>query len=385
MQYPLPFSCTSKLTRCHPMPTQHESLLCRYHYDPLDRLIGCTLLNGPESQRFYCRKRLVTEIRGTIKNSIFQYNDQLLAQQCHGVKFDTALLITDCQRSVLHTLSENSQRQPIAYSPYGHRPTERGVASLLGFNGERADPVTGHYLLGNGRRAFSPVLMRFNSPDSFSPFGEGGLNGYAYCLGDPINRCDPTGNNPLEWLGLKTTHVGEGLWTKKGVTSFKGKRALKRIHALDEAIEAIKRDAQRQLFQADNKVLNPGGGPQKNTTPQTGIRLDNLAYKAARPENHPFSSLAGKILEPHLEPMQRQAAIEQTKHRGIFEHLEKKVLPDRNEYLADALEDNSLKFDEEIVDAYKLRLRLYALKARSESGLVAEQNRIRDKYLTYFP
>jgi len=36
--------------------------------------------------------------------------------------------------------------------------------------------------------------MRFNSPDSLSPFGDGGLNGYAYCVGDPVNRSDPTGH-----------------------------------------------------------------------------------------------------------------------------------------------------------------------------------------------
>ncbi|MFF1916268.1 RHS repeat-associated core domain-containing protein [Streptomyces sp. NPDC058239] len=71
---------------------------------------------------------------------------------------------------------------------------EAGLVSLLGFNGERPDPVTGHYLLGNGYRAFNPVLMRFPSPDSWSPFGEGGLNSYAYCLGDPVNRVDPTGH-----------------------------------------------------------------------------------------------------------------------------------------------------------------------------------------------
>ncbi|WP_350617515.1 RHS repeat-associated core domain-containing protein, partial [Pseudomonas sp. HY7a-MNA-CIBAN-0227] len=71
----------------------------------------------------------------------------------------------------------------MAYSVYGHRPAESGVASVLGFNGERADPVTGHYLLGNGYRAFNPVLMRFNSPDSWSPFGKGGINAYGYCGG----------------------------------------------------------------------------------------------------------------------------------------------------------------------------------------------------------
>ncbi len=36
--------------------------------------------------------------------------------------------------------------------------------------------------------------MRFNSPDSLSPFGRGGLNAYAYCQGDPINRSDPGGH-----------------------------------------------------------------------------------------------------------------------------------------------------------------------------------------------
>lgn len=63
-----------------------------------------------------------------------------------------------------------------------------------GFNGECRDPLTGHYLLGNGYRAFNTVLMRFNSPDSFSPLGEGGLNAYAYCTGDPVNQVDPSGH-----------------------------------------------------------------------------------------------------------------------------------------------------------------------------------------------
>jgi RHS repeat-associated protein len=46
------------------------------------------------------------------------------------------------------------------------------VDLLPGFNGNRADPVSGSYL-GNGYRAYNPVLMRFNCPDSLSPFGAG--------------------------------------------------------------------------------------------------------------------------------------------------------------------------------------------------------------------
>ncbi|WP_010202033.1 RHS repeat-associated core domain-containing protein, partial [Pseudomonas amygdali] len=49
-------------------------------------------------------------------------------------------------------------------------------------------------------RAFNPVLMRFNSPDTLSPFGRGGLNAYAYCQGDPVNRSDPDGHIPVAAL-----------------------------------------------------------------------------------------------------------------------------------------------------------------------------------------
>jgi RHS repeat-associated core domain len=71
------------------------------------------------------------------------------------------------------------------------------LSSVVGFNGERIDPVLGGYHLGNGYRLYSPSLRRFTSPDSMSPFGQGGINPYAYCEGDPINNTDPTGHMPL--------------------------------------------------------------------------------------------------------------------------------------------------------------------------------------------
>jgi RHS repeat-associated protein len=147
---------------------------------------------------------LTTEIQGSIQRQIFQCADLLLAElRQEGIQ-RTSLLMTDKQRSVLQTSDGKS-----AYTPYGHRPAEGGLTSLLGFNGERHDPITGHYLLGNGHRAFNPVLMRFNSPDSLSPFGNGGLNCYAYCQGDPVNRSDPTGRS---WYA--------DAWFTKGVIDF---------------------------------------------------------------------------------------------------------------------------------------------------------------------
>lgn len=177
------------------IPSPRETVLCRYHYDSLHRLTSHALADTPERQRFYCKSRLATEIQGAMRYSIVQQGDQLLAQQrSEGDAPDTTLLATDQQRSVLQTVKANQLPQPIAYSSYGHRPVRSGLLSLLGFNGERPDPVTGCYLLGNGHRAFNPILMRFNSPDSLSPFGEGGLNSYAYCHGDPINLSDPNGH-----------------------------------------------------------------------------------------------------------------------------------------------------------------------------------------------
>jgi RHS repeat-associated protein len=179
------------------MSANRETLLCRYRYDPLDRLIDCTPSERAGTQRFYLKDRLTTEIQGSLRRSIFQQDDQLLAQQQRQDNtVETTLLATDQQRSVLSALN-TAQFIPLVYTPYGHRSPKTGLLELLGFNGERPDPVTGHYLLGNGYRAFNPVLMRFNSPDSLSPFGEGGLNAYMYCKGDPTNRSDSTGHFPF--------------------------------------------------------------------------------------------------------------------------------------------------------------------------------------------
>lgn len=75
--------------------------------------------------------------------------------------------------------------------------------SVMGFNGERRDSVSGTTHLGNGYRAYNPVLMHFTCPDSASPFGAGGINPYAYCASDPINRADPSGHWSLgQWVGM---------------------------------------------------------------------------------------------------------------------------------------------------------------------------------------
>lgn len=91
------------------------------------------------------------------------------------------------------------------YTAYGFNA--QGSGPSLAFNGEPRDLLTGHYHLGNGRRTFNPVLMRFHSADTLSPFDAGGINAYAYCGGDPIGRKDPSGQHWLSALVQGTAYL----------------------------------------------------------------------------------------------------------------------------------------------------------------------------------
>ncbi|SCZ47027.1 RHS repeat-associated core domain-containing protein [Pseudomonas sp. NFACC48-1] len=120
----------------------------------------------------------------------------MLAELRAGAASAPRLLAGDDKNSVLVEMSQDAIKA-IAYSAYGHRMDDPTMSSPLGYNGERRETQTGWYMLGNGYRVFNPLLMRFHSPDSLSPFGKGGLNAYTYCVGDPINSVDPTGH--ISW------------------------------------------------------------------------------------------------------------------------------------------------------------------------------------------
>jgi RHS repeat-associated protein len=82
------------------------------------------------------------------------------------------------------------------------------------FSGESSEEALSFYLLGG--RAYCPSIRRFAAPDALSPFDDGGLNRYAYCSCDPVNRIDPSGGSFWEWLGVA---VGIGLAVAAAIAS----------------------------------------------------------------------------------------------------------------------------------------------------------------------
>ncbi|WDM61065.1 RHS repeat-associated core domain-containing protein [Pseudomonas sp. NEEL19] len=133
---------------------------------------------------FYKKGQLSCEI-GSQPATLFATLDIPLAQ----ISAETQLTAVNSQNSIVNS-SHGHRIQCLSYSAYGYSLIE----SILGYTGQRYDRFTNHYLLGNGYRAYSPLLMRFLAPDTLSPFDEGGRNAYAYCEGNPTNNVDPSGH-----------------------------------------------------------------------------------------------------------------------------------------------------------------------------------------------
>lgn len=161
-----------------------------FAYGSLDRIASVSNREKTGTLRFYKGGELTSEAEA---NTVLRYLRESggLLTLSHGNKL--GLAASDPQHSTT-LCNEGSPMHMRAYTPYGFDKT----TALLGFCGQRRELFSGFYLLGNGYRAYSPRTMRFGSPDSFSPFGKGSINAYAYCGGDPINRSDPTGH--FDWI-----------------------------------------------------------------------------------------------------------------------------------------------------------------------------------------
>ncbi|PQQ26017.1 hypothetical protein C6H64_18740 [Photorhabdus luminescens] len=167
------------------------NLVCQYQYDALNKLTAQVLANGTMNRQYYASGKVTNVQLGDETITWLNSDKQRLGHQStkngQSVYYQYG---TDHNSTVVASQNEN-ELMALSYTPYGFRSL---ISSLPGLNGAQIDPVTGWYFLGNGYRVFNPVLMRFHSPDSWSPFGRGGVNPYTYCQGDPINRIDLNGH-----------------------------------------------------------------------------------------------------------------------------------------------------------------------------------------------
>ncbi|MGL5995233.1 MAG: RHS repeat-associated core domain-containing protein [Pseudomonas proteolytica] len=196
----------------------------KYQYDAESRQVAASRGNEAPVRLAYANDRLDTLVEGSKK--IRYHNGEEHPQARTGGVDGPQVHTTDGAGSVRGVSAPGQPHARRHYTPYGYT----GIAlddgkvrsmvdlQLPAFNGQRLDVGAGLYHLGNGRRAYDPQLMVFLSPDPLSPFGEGGLNSYAYCAGNPINLVDPSGLWPnwLKWaltglaLALSVVTLGFG-------------------------------------------------------------------------------------------------------------------------------------------------------------------------------
>ncbi|WP_440994394.1 RHS repeat-associated core domain-containing protein [Cysteiniphilum litorale] len=144
-----------------------------------------------------------------------QWLSYLSGNSMHGrIKQDSAKAITDIRYyiydyagSVLYDIEKSNNKLSVVsqkvYTPYGIASDLMSINSngtevlidqfAIGYNGQRTEAVTGYQHLGNGYRAYNPMLKRFMAYDNMSPFDKGGINGYIY-PNNPIAYSDPTGH-----------------------------------------------------------------------------------------------------------------------------------------------------------------------------------------------
>ncbi|WP_296264743.1 RHS repeat-associated core domain-containing protein [Pseudomonas sp. UBA6562] len=189
-----------------------------YGYDDLGRLRGIHLKASTEAgYRFhyragqvYARSQVFTPLSSNakaIRRDVLMLNESTSCylQECRddGERVTRTFELRDAAGTIFATVGADHSIAYHVYSPYGFIDAAPTGCDWLGYKGEPLLP-DGNYYLGN-YRLYNPALMSFQSPDSLSPFGDGGPATYAYCSGDPINYHDPSGHQRVAQYSRKAS------------------------------------------------------------------------------------------------------------------------------------------------------------------------------------
>jgi RHS repeat-associated protein len=162
-----------------------------YRFDALDVLAERSE-GGRNERRYYVDGTLTARVEDGQRSHYLRAEGHILAEHITGTDAGTVLLATDRSNTVLGEVRPGAE-QHVAYTAYGF-PGRGPLWTDVAYNGELHETGTGWQLLGNGYRAYNPVLQRFHSADDLSPFARGGINAYAYCGNNPVNLIDPSGH-----------------------------------------------------------------------------------------------------------------------------------------------------------------------------------------------
>ncbi|MDD1967754.1 hypothetical protein NPS29_20725 [Pseudomonas putida] len=177
---------------------------CSYRYDPSGQLTD-RLVNKRLTRDFFSADQLTHRQTGSDSVQLIGDMGALFAiNEVSGGVRKTILLGTDAQGSVRVEADSTVRRRQ--YTAHGADVSRPGNLAF-GYAGELREPLSGFYIPG-GNRPYDPLLMCFLAPDTESPFGRGGINPYAWCAGDPVNRVDPDGHS---WVNYALAGAGLAL------------------------------------------------------------------------------------------------------------------------------------------------------------------------------